>query len=78
MRNFFGNIDDQSYETLGIMGHSWFYGFIVIGACLLAAGFLVRWQVRKIERIFARIKAEDANAAGSGGGGNGTGEAPRG
>jgi hypothetical protein len=76
--NFFGNIDDQSFQTFHIIGNGYMYAFFIIGACLLAAGFLVRWQVRRIERIFARIRAEDANATRSGGSGGGTGEAPRG
>ena len=78
MGNFFGNIDDQSFQTFHIIGNGYMYAFFIIGACLLAAGFLVRWQVRRIERIFARIRAEDANATRSGGSGGGTEEAPRG
>jgi hypothetical protein len=78
MGNFFGNVDDQSVETFSIMGHSWFYGFIVIGVCLLAAGFLVRWQVRRIERILARVKAEEGAAPGNAKSDSAAGDSPRG
>jgi hypothetical protein len=78
MGNFFGDVDDQSIQAMHIMGSGWIYAFFIIGACLLAAGGLVRWQVRRIERILAHVKAEGADAPGSGGSGSGTGEAPRG
>ena len=77
MGNFFGNIDDQSFQTFHIIGNGYIYAFFIIGACLLAAGFLVRWQVRRIERIFARIRAEEGDAPGAGTSSSGTGEPPR-
>jgi hypothetical protein len=77
MGNFFGNVDDQSVQTLHLMGNGWIYAFFVIGACLLAAGWLVRWQVRKIERILARVKAEEGAAGGAGQSDSPTREPPR-
>ena len=59
MGNFFGNIDDQSIQTFHIIGNGYIYAFFIIGACLLSAGWLVRWQVRRIEKILARVKAEE-------------------
>ncbi|HTV32237.1 MAG TPA: hypothetical protein VME69_03930 [Methylocella sp.] len=66
MGSFFGNIDDQSIESMNIIGHSWIYGFFIIGACLLLASVLVSWQVRRIQRILARDKHEDCTPAASG------------
>ena len=59
MGNFFGNIDDQSIQTFHIIGNGYIYAFFIIGACLLSAGWMVRWQVRRIEKILARVKAEE-------------------
>ena len=73
MGNFFGNVDDQSIETMRLMGNGMIYAFFIIGACLLAAGWLVRWQVRRV----ARLKAEEA-APGGGKSDSATGQSPRG
>jgi hypothetical protein len=78
MGNFFGNVDDQSIQTLHIMGMGWIYAFFVIGACLLAASWLVAWQIRRIEKIVARSQAEHGDAPGTGKSGSGTGETPQG
>jgi len=63
MGNFFGNIDNQSVESMSIIGHSWIYGLFIIGACLLLASALVNWQLRRIERILARGKPEDTTSS---------------
>ena len=80
MGNFSGNIDDQSIQTFHIIGNGYIYAFFIIGACLLSAGWLVRWQVRRIEKILARVKAEE-DARGRSGPGfseTDTSETPRG
>jgi hypothetical protein len=74
MRNFFGNIDDQSFESMHLIGNSWLWGFLVIGACLLAAGWLVRWQVRRVQGILERQNAAEEAAKT---GGSATGEPPK-
>jgi hypothetical protein len=76
MDNFFGNIDNQAIETLHIMGNGWIYAFFIVGACLLAASWLVNWQVRRVQRIMAS-QAEHENAPGAGSDST-TGETPRG
>jgi len=41
MDKFLGSVDDQSIETMHIMGNGWIYAFLVIGVFLLVAGWLV-------------------------------------
>ncbi|MGA7656307.1 MAG: hypothetical protein WCA96_05935 [Methylocella sp.] len=77
MGKFFGNVDDQSIETMHIMGNGWIYAFLVIGVFLLVAGWLVRWQVRRFQGIMARLKAEEEAAAAAGKSDSATGESPR-
>jgi hypothetical protein len=78
MSNFFGNVDSQSVDTMSMMGNGWLYAFFIIGVCLLLASWLVSSQVKRIQRILARVKAEEEAARGGGTSGSGTGEAPRG
>ena len=78
MGNFFGNVDDQSIETMRLMGNGMIYAFFIIGACLLAAGWLVRWQVRRVQGTMARLKAEEEAAPGGGKSDSATGQSPRG
>ena len=78
MDKFLGSVDDQSIETMHIMGNGWIYAFFIIGAFLLVAGWLVRWQVRRVQGIMARIKAEEEAAPGGGTNDTATGESPRG
>jgi hypothetical protein len=54
MDKFLGSVDDQSIETMHIMGNGWIYAFFIIGAFLLVAGWLVRWQVRRVQGIMVR------------------------
>jgi hypothetical protein len=77
MGNFFGNIDSQSVDTMNMMGNGWLYGFFVIGVCLLLASWLVSSQVKRIQRLMARVKAEEEAARGTEAGGGGAGETPR-
>jgi hypothetical protein len=69
MGNFFGNVDDQAVESMHLLGNSWIYGLFVIGVCLLAASWLVAWQIKRVQRILARIKAEEGAAGEQGPGG---------
>ncbi|MGO8845316.1 MAG: hypothetical protein ACLQFI_08310 [Methylocella sp.] len=78
MDKFLGSVDDQSIETMHIMGNGWIYAFLVIGVFLLVAGWLVRWQVRRMQGMIARLKAEDEAAPGGGTNDSATGESPRG
>ena len=77
MRNFFGNIGDQSFEAMRLTGVGWIFAFFVVGATILAGRWLVGWQMRRIERILAR-KPENMDTPGSGRSDGGTGETPRG
>jgi len=63
MGNFFGNIDEQSIESMSIIGHSWIYDLIIFGACLLLASALVNWQLRRIQRILAHGKLQDSTTS---------------
>jgi hypothetical protein len=76
MGNFFGNVDNQAVETMSMMGNGWLYAFFIIGVCLLLASWLVSSQVKRIQRIMARVKAEEEADASTRG--TGTGETPRG
>ncbi|MDQ6702476.1 MAG: hypothetical protein M3Z96_04900 [Pseudomonadota bacterium] len=53
MRNFFGNIDDQSIEAFRLTGVGWIFAFFIVGATILAGRWLLGWQMRRIERILA-------------------------
>jgi hypothetical protein len=77
MRNFFGNIDDQSIEAMRLTGVGWIFAFFIVGATILAGRWLLGWQMRRIERIMAR-KPEDGDTPGSGSSDGDTGEPPRG
>lgn len=66
MGNFFGNIDDDSFQVMRMMGNGWIYAFFVVGACLLAASWLVAWQVKRVQAIAARLKAEEEAAINAG------------
>jgi hypothetical protein len=76
MRDFFGNIGDQSFEAMRLTGVGWIFAFFVVGATILAGRWLVGWQMRRLERIMGR-KAEDWDTPGSGSNDSGTREPPR-
>jgi hypothetical protein len=77
MRDFFGNIGDQSFEAMRLTGVGWIFAFLVVGATILAGRWLVGWQMRRIERKMAR-KPEDGDTPGAGSSDSGTGEPPLG
>jgi hypothetical protein len=70
---FFWKYRRPVYPDLPHIGNGYIYAFFIIGACLLAAGGLVRRQVRRIEKILARDKAEEDARGRSGPGFNETG-----
>ena len=76
MGNLIGNVDDQSIEAMHIMGQGWFYGFFIIGACLLAASLLVSWQVKRAQKFMAS-QAEHGDEPGARTSDSATGEPPR-
>jgi hypothetical protein len=76
MRDFFGNIGDQSFEAVRLTGVGWIFAFFVVGATILAGRWLVGWQMRRIERILGR-KLEPSDTPGSGSS-DGDGGEPRG
>jgi hypothetical protein len=65
MRDFFGNIGDQSFEAMRLTGVGWIFAFFVVGTTILAGRWLVGWQMRRIERILGR-KLEPSDTPGSG------------
>ncbi len=75
MRNFFGNIDDQSIEAIRLTGVGWIFAFFIVGATILAGRWMLGWQMRRIERIMAR-KPEDRDTPGSGRSDGDTGKPP--
>jgi hypothetical protein len=77
MRNFFGNIGDQSFEAMRLTGVGWIFAFLVVGATILAGRWMLGWQMRRIERKFPGY-LEDGDTPGSGRSDGGTGEPPRG
>jgi hypothetical protein len=56
MGNLFG-LDEQTFGDIRLNGIGWIAGILVVGASILAARFLVDWQVRRIERLLARKDA---------------------
>jgi hypothetical protein len=61
MSNLFG-LDEQMLGDIRLNGIGWIGGMLVVGASILAARWVVRWQMRKVERIMARLKPEDQAA----------------
>jgi len=57
-------IGDQAIEAMRLAGVGWIFAFFVVGATILGAGWLIGWQMRRIERIMAR-KPEDGDEANS-------------
>ncbi|MGH6811956.1 MAG: hypothetical protein ACREDM_06275 [Methylocella sp.] len=60
MRNFFGNIDDQSIEAMRLTGVGWIFAFFIVGATILAGRWLLSWQMRRLEGIMARNPEDGA------------------
>ena len=66
MGNFFGNVDDPSLSLMGTMGFSQIVGFFIFGACLLAASWLVAWQVKRVKRVMDNLKEQEKAGKGAG------------
>ncbi|MGH6869847.1 MAG: hypothetical protein ACREDA_13455 [Methylocella sp.] len=77
MRNFFGNIDDQSIEAMRLTGVGWIFAFFIVGATILAGRWMLGWQMRRIVRMMVR-QAKDGATPGSGRSDGDMGETPRG
>jgi len=77
MRDFFGNIGDQSFEAMRLTGVGWIFAFFVVGATILAGRWLVGWQMRRVERILGR-KLEPSDTPRSGSSDGDAGEPPQG
>jgi hypothetical protein len=77
MRNFFGNIGDQSFEAMRLTGVGWIFAFLVVGATILAGRLLVGWQMRRLERKFpGYLKPGDEGEPGSGSSGTDSSKVP--
>ncbi|HMF06295.1 MAG TPA: hypothetical protein VKE72_04700 [Methylocella sp.] len=59
MNNFYG-IDNETIEIFRRLGIGTFYGLFLVGASILAARLVMRWHMRRVEKILARMKPEDA------------------
>ncbi|MGH6852764.1 MAG: hypothetical protein ACREDJ_06125 [Methylocella sp.] len=64
MRNFFGNIDDQSIEAMRLTGVGWIFAFFIVGATILAGRWMLGWQMRRLERKFPRNLEDGADSQG--------------
>ncbi len=53
MGNFFGNIGDQSIESLRLTGAGWVFAFITVGATILARRWLLSLGLAKFNREFS-------------------------
>ncbi|MCI0466452.1 MAG: hypothetical protein L0Y57_05530 [Beijerinckiaceae bacterium] len=49
MGNFLG-LDEQTLGDIRLNGIGWIGAMLVVGATILAARFLISWQVRKLAR----------------------------
>ncbi len=59
MNNFYG-IDSETIEIFRRLGIGSISAFFLIGASIFAARFVMRWQLRRFEKIMARKEAEEA------------------
>jgi hypothetical protein len=59
MSNFFG-LDDQITGDIRLNGIGWIGAMLVVGLSILAARFVIGWQLRRIERIMTRKNAVEA------------------
>ena len=59
MGNFYG-IDSETIEIFRRLGIGSIYAFFLIGVSIFAARLVLRWQVRRFERLMARKEAEEA------------------
>lgn len=70
-------IDSQILDIFRLSGLGWVLAFFVVGTCFLAGSWLINWQIRRIESIVARAKAEAGDGPDDATHAGGTGETPR-
>jgi hypothetical protein len=58
MGNFYG-IDSETIEIFRRLGIGSIYAFFLVGVSIFAARLVLRWQVRRFERLMARKEAEE-------------------
>ena len=63
MSNLFG-LDDQITGDIRLNGIGWIGAMLVVGVSILAARFVMHWQMRRVERIMARKDAEEVAGQG--------------
>jgi hypothetical protein len=66
MSNCFG-LDDQITGDIRLNGIGWIGAMLVVGLSILAARFVIGWQLRRIERIMTRenaVAAEEGKGPG--------------
>jgi hypothetical protein len=61
MGNVFG-LDEHILGDIRLNGIGWIGGMLVVGASILAARWVVRWQLRRVQKILGRLKPEDEAA----------------
>jgi len=61
MSNLFG-LDPQFLGDIRLNGIGWIGAVLVVGASILAARWVVRWQLRRVQKILGRLKPEDQAA----------------
>ena len=70
-------IGDQAIEAMRLGGIGWIFAFLVVGATILGARWLLGWQMRRIERKFPGY-LKPGDTPGSGKSDSDTRETPRG
>lgn len=58
MNNF--GIDSGTIEIFRRLEIGTVYGVLILGVCLFAARFVLRWQLRRFEKLMARKEADEA------------------
>jgi hypothetical protein len=75
MSSLFG-LAEHIPADIRLNGIGWILGMLVVGASILAARLVVRWQLRRVQKILARLKPEDEAAVKQNLTGNGESRSP--
>lgn len=75
MSNFFG-LTEYIPGDIRLNGIGWIGGMLVVGASILAARWVMGWQMRRAQKILKRLKPEDEAAVKQSLLGKGEGRAP--
>jgi hypothetical protein len=59
MGNFFG-LESDTIDIFRLTGLGWVAAVFIVGATILAARLLLRWQLRRIERMAGHKLVPDA------------------